>query len=144
MLSNEIKIKAALSPDQLKRDVLPSDFNPKIAHSNEKLTSIVGQERAETVMKFGLRVNQKGYNIYVAGNSGVGKTTFTNTLINEFAKEDAKLFDWCYVYNFDDSYRPKMLQLPVGMGRSEERRVGKECGYVVYACNAIKNEMGFD
>ncbi len=117
MLSNEIKIKAALSPDQLKRDVLPSDFNPKIAHSNEKLTSIVGQERAETVMKFGLRVNQKGYNIYVAGNSGVGKTTFTNTLINEFAKEDAKLFDWCYVYNFDDSYRPKMLQLPVGMGK---------------------------
>lgn len=118
MLPKDIKLNAALSPEQLKKDVLPSDFNFETTEEFTELTSIVGQERAETVMNFGLKVNQKGYNIYVAGNSGVGKSTFTDTFIAEYAKEDVKLYDWCYVYNFADSYKPKMLQLPVGFGKS--------------------------
>src|SRR5699024_12222042 len=91
---------------------------------------------------------KQGYNLYVAGIPGTGKTTFTNALMDEMAADDVELFDYCYVNNFTNSYKPKMLQLPVGIGRSlqadmdklvenamtdipnafksEERRVGKE------------------
>lgn len=61
-------------------------------------------------MKFGLNVNKVGYNIYVSGIAGTGKTTFTNSIIKEFAKQDKPLYDWCYVYNFEDGHKPKTLK----------------------------------
>lgn len=107
----------ALSPDVLKRTVDYTKFEFETTEQVPKLTSIVGQERGRAVMKFGLNVNKVGYNIYVSGIAGTGKTTFTNSIIKEFAKQDKPLYDWCYVYNFEDGHKPKTLQLPVGMGK---------------------------
>lgn len=55
--------------------MLPSGFNFETTDENFELTSMVGQEHAKKVITFGLNVNQKGYNIYVAVNSGVEKAT---------------------------------------------------------------------
>src|SRR5690625_565812 len=107
----------ALSPDVLKRTVDYTKFEFETTEQVPKLTSIVGQERGRAVMKFGLNVNKVGYNIYVSGIAGTGKTTFTNSIIKEFAKQEKPLYDWCYVYNFEDGHKPKTLQLPVGMGK---------------------------
>lgn len=121
MLSKEIKQTAALTPEQLKRSIFPDDFDSKTTDEDIELTRMVGQERAEKVMTFGLNVNQKGYNIYVAGNSGVGKSSFTDSIVAEFAKEPVELYDWVYVYNFEEPYRPKRLKLPTGMGKQLEK-----------------------
>lgn len=121
MLSKEIKQTAALTPEQLKRSIFPDDFDSKTTDEDLELTRMVGQERAEKVMTFGLNVNQKGYNIYVAGNSGVGKSSFTDSIVAEFAKGPVELHDWVYVYNFEEPYRPKRLKLPVGMGKQLEK-----------------------
>src|SRR5699024_2638331 len=51
------------------------------------------------------------------GNSGVGKSSFTEAILAEFAEKEAQLNDWVYVYNFNDSYQRKMLRLPIGMGK---------------------------
>lgn len=121
MLSKEIKQTAALTPEQLKRSIFPDDFDSKTTDEDLELTRMVGQERAEKVMTFGLNVNQKGYNIYVAGNSGVGKSSFTDSIVAEFAKGPVELHDWVYVYNFEEPYRPKRLKLPVGIGKQLEK-----------------------
>src|SRR5690625_5255055 len=63
--------------------------------------------------------------MYVAGLPGTGKTTFTHSLVKEFANSEADLHDWCYVYNFADAYKPKVLQLPVGMGKSLQQDMDK-------------------
>ncbi len=112
-----IKKQASLSPDVLKRTVDATKFEFETTEQVPKLTSIVGQERGRTVMKFGLNVDKSGYNLYVSGIAGTGKTTFTKSIVHEVAKKDAELFDWCYVHNFEDSYKPKVLQLPVGLGK---------------------------
>ncbi len=112
-----IKETARLSFDVLKRTVDYTIFEFETTEQVQELTSIVGQERGRQVMNFGLNVKQIGYNIYVAGIPGTGKNTFTHSLINEFAQEEAQLSDWCYVYNFEDEYKPKILQLPVGLGK---------------------------
>src|SRR5699024_8273429 len=83
-----------------------------------ELTNVIGQERGMAVMRFGLQVKKQGYNLYVAGITGTGKTTFTNALMDEIAADDVELFDYCYVNNFTNSYKPKMLQLPAGIGKS--------------------------
>src|SRR5690625_4790030 len=115
---SHMKQKTALSPDNLKKSVDYTTFEFETTEEVPALTNVIGQERWTTVMQFGLNVNKVGYNLYVAGISGTGKTTFTHSIVKQFAKKEAKLSDWCYVYNFEDGSQPKVLQLPVGMGKS--------------------------
>lgn len=116
--TNELSVKQStcLSPDALKRTVDYTKFEFETTEDVPALTSIVGQERGRAVMNFGLNVNKTGYNIYVSGLAGTGRTTFTQSIVKGFANKDVELFDWCYVYNFEDGYRPKTLKLPAGMG----------------------------
>ena len=71
----------------------------------EPITSGIGQERGIKALEFGLNVNVKGYNIYLEGPSGVGKTMYTKNYLDTIAKKKKVPNDWCYIYNFD---RPKL------------------------------------
>ena len=57
-------------------------------------------------MEFGLAIDQPGYNIYVAGLAGTGKTSAVKTYIQKVIEtrktEDYRAEDWCYLYNFTD------------------------------------------
>jgi len=114
----QTKALAALQPEKLKRYVDPSSFSFHTTAEVPELAGIVGQERGHSVINFGLHVEKDGYNIYIAGLPGTGKTTFANKLVKKFAAKEVDLYDWCYVYNFKDAYKPKVLQLPVGMGKN--------------------------
>ena len=62
--------------DQLNNFCSAESFDFSTTDEIEALTTIIGQERAVKAFNFGLRVKNKGYNIYMAGPSGVGKTTY--------------------------------------------------------------------
>ena len=81
------------------------------------LQGIIGQERAERAFDFGLAVKIKGYNIYMAGPSGTGKTTYARASTEKLAATEQVPQDWCYVYNFHDSNRPIALSFAPGKGR---------------------------
>lgn len=83
----------------------------------EPLEGIIGQRRAEEALSLGLRVNDPGYNIYVAGPHGTGKTTFVRSKVTAWAKNQPPPGDWCYVYNFVNPAEPQMLFLPPGWGK---------------------------
>ncbi len=121
--SNEqiVKCRAALKPTDLKRIVDSSMFTFESTEDVKKLTNIIGQQRARSVMNFGLHVNKPGYNLYVSGVEGTGKTAFVKTVVDDFSDREATLFDWCYVNNFEDGYKPKVLKLPVGLGKKLQK-----------------------
>ena len=56
-------------------------------------------------------MKQKGYNIYVAGASGVGRTRYTHNLIKKNLKSNSNLKDWVYVNNFQNANEPVSLSL---------------------------------
>jgi len=116
-----IRQQAALAPHDLKRFVDYTMLKFESTEQVERLTDIVGQTRARTVMNFGLHVNKPGYHLYVCGIEGTGKTSFVNSIVNDFAQKDGTLFDWCYVNNFEDAYKPKVLKLPVGLGKKLQK-----------------------
>lgn len=116
-----IKQQATISPNALKRVTDYTKFEFETTEQVPKLTNIVGQQRARTVMNFGLRVHKPGYHLYVSGIEGTGKTSFVNSIVNDFADHKADLFDWCYVNNFEDGHKPQVLKLPVGLGRSLQK-----------------------
>jgi len=82
---------------------------------------IIGQERAVKAMEFGLKVNMRGYNIYMSGATGIGKTTYARDYIADIARSLKTPDDWCYVYNFDKPSQPMAINLPAGGGKIFQR-----------------------
>ena len=80
------------------------------------LREIIGQERAVRALKFGLGIKERGFNVYVAGFPGTGRTTAVRSFLAELAQTKPAPFDWCYVYNFGNPYEPKAIKLPAGKG----------------------------
>ena len=85
------------------------------------LQAIIGQRRAVRALEFGLGIEEKGYNVYVAGQSGTGKTSAITTFLRERAGDRKPPPDWCYVQNFRDPSQPRALRLTAGMGRELQR-----------------------
>lgn len=77
-------------------------------------TNIIGQKRAAESIDIGLLMDKKEYNIYISGPSGTGKTSYIINKIKDYAKTLPDPCDWCYVYNFKDSYKPLSIPLPTG------------------------------
>lgn len=107
-----------LNYKELKNICNPRDLDFETTEDLEPKHSIIGQKRAVKAMEFGLNIKMKGYNIYMSGPSGTGKTTYAKKICQKFAKDEQVPYDWCYVYNFDDSRRPKALRLNPSDGKS--------------------------
>ena len=75
-------------------------------------------------IEFGLGVNKPGFNIFVTGLTGTGKTTIIKAFLKKVTaektppEEDSPFpEDWCYVYNFSDPDRPQALNIRRGWGK---------------------------
>ena len=110
------KIKA-LSVDEITTCCDPEQFSFETTDELENLDKIIGQERALKSIRFGIGVKNDGYNLYVLGPPGIGKSTAINQYLQEKAKENSTPSDWCYVNNFQDESSPILLKLPSGFGR---------------------------
>jgi Predicted ATP-dependent protease len=83
----------------------------------ESYEGIIGQERASKAMKFGLKMKMRGYNIYMSGPTGTGKTSFARQILSEAAAGMPIPDDWCYIYNFSQPNQPVAINLPAGTGK---------------------------
>jgi predicted ATP-dependent protease len=77
---------------------------------------IVGQDRAVRALDLGLTLRQPGYNMYIAGPVGTGRTTYARKKVSAAASSRPVPPDWCYVYNFQQPDQPSALSLPPGSG----------------------------
>jgi predicted ATP-dependent protease len=93
------------------------------------LEEFIGQDRGINAVKFGLEMNRPGYNIYVAGLTGTGKTSivkaYVERLIREHEAREGPYYpdDWCYVHNFTDPDRPQIVKLTQGKGKAFANQV---------------------
>ncbi len=79
-----------------------------------ELTETIGQHRALNAIDFGLNLDSKGFNIYVLGENGTGKTATIKSILSKKAAAEAVPQDWCYVYNFRDPDIPLAFSLQPG------------------------------
>jgi lon-related putative ATP-dependent protease len=87
--------------------------------------SAMGQDRAIAAIEFGVGIQREGYNLFVAGPTGIGKRTLVDQLLARHAGERGEASDWCYVNNFEDPSRPRALALPPGKGVQLKRDMEK-------------------
>ncbi len=94
----------------------PSFFSFKTTEEIEPLQGILGQDRALTALKTGLEIESPGYNIFVSGLTGTGRTTTIKTTLEKFLKPGPAPDDILYVHNFKNPDSPSAILLPAGDG----------------------------
>ena len=116
---------AELDYTQLKNTCAPETFTFQTTAELETLEGIIGQDRAVKAFDFGLEVKMKGYNIYMSGPSGTGKTTYARNSAEKKAKTEPVPSDWCYVYNFQNPKNPIALSFEPGRGKQFKEDMAK-------------------
>ena len=100
-------LNTACDPDSLgfsSTDGL-SDLDPALIHP-----------RAVEAIRFGLEMPHKGYSLFVLGEAGSGRHAIVNRLLESERHKGPPPVDWCYVNNFANPARARLLQLPCGRG----------------------------
>lgn len=86
----------------------------------EDVFGIVGQPRAAAAVAFGTGIRRQGFNIFAFGLPGTGKRSFLHQYLAALARQQPTPADLCYLHNFDEPQKPKVLRVPAG--RSTELR----------------------
>jgi lon-related putative ATP-dependent protease len=105
-----------LAPADLRRvcDVshLPFETTAELPYTKK----IIGQPRGTHSIEFGIDIASPGFNIFVMGPSGTGRTTTIERFLQEKAAAGPVPNDWVYVQNFQDPRRPRAISLAPGQG----------------------------
>ena len=103
-----------LAASELRYTCDPDLFKFKNTAEIEPLDEVIGQERAVHAIDFGLNMKSPGYNIFVTGIEGTGRTTIVRDITAKHAQPLPTPCDWCMVNNFQDEYRPRAIAVPSG------------------------------
>ena len=106
----------SLSAQQLRQTCDPSQFGFETTDELEDLSELVGQGRAANAILFGIGIQREGYNLFALGPSGTGKRTTITEFLHQKAAAEPIPSDWCYVNNFEQPHKPRVLRLPPGQG----------------------------
>ena len=109
--------KFELSYKRLKSTCNPNIFKFETTESLEPISAGIGQDRGIKALEFGLNVDINGYNLYIEGPNGVGKTMYTKHYLDTISKKKKIPQDWCYIYNFDNPNEPIAVSLTAGQGK---------------------------
>lgn len=108
----------------------------------EPLLGIIGQDDAVEALRFGLETNAPGQNIFVRGLSGTGRLTLVRRMMQEIRLACPFTKDVCYVHNFQQPDRPRLITLPPGQGRLFEKRIDKLAEFIRTALGAALTSEG--
>jgi len=110
-----------IEPKQLRRNISPELLPFETTEELEPLSEVIGQRRALKALELALEIDSHGYNVFVTGMSGTGRTTIVREILNRYAANRPIPDDWCYVYNFEDPDAPIAINLSAGRGRAFQK-----------------------
>lgn len=83
----------------------------------ESLEDTIGQERAVRSLEMGLEIEAPGFNVFVSGAPGTGRSSALSSYLSRIAPTRPNPPDWGYVHNFQEPTQPVPISLPCGMMR---------------------------
>jgi predicted ATP-dependent protease len=105
-----------LKPTQLRKECPPERFKFTTTAELKGLSQVMGQQRAMDALEFAADINSQGYNVYVMGQIGTGRSASSRGFLEKWAAKQPVPDEWCYVYNFADPRVPKSVNVPAGKG----------------------------
>jgi len=130
-MSGENRPKARKSRELKVKDLdYTVNYKPTGVKSSDDIQpchKIIGQERAVNAIFTGLNVKCAGYNIFVTGLMGTGRTTTIKHILEELDQGEPELHDVCYLNNFKNEDCPRVVMFKAGDGS----RFRRDMGYLV-------------
>ncbi|MDR1912923.1 MAG: AAA family ATPase [Clostridiales bacterium] len=123
-----------LNYTELNNKISPESLGFETTAELGALDGVIGQKRGVEALRFGLSVKTKGYNVYVCGLPGTGRSTFAAKYAKKQAENESTPPDICYVYNFENPKCPKILELPAGCGKTLREQMDE-------LINRLQNEL---
>lgn len=108
----------------------PSIFDFPSTAFIDPLKGIIGQERALKALQLGAEIYSPGYNIFVSGLSGTGRSTTIKNILEQITPEWHVPHDYAFVHNFSDETTPRLLTLPRGRGAPMRQAMVEAIGYL--------------
>ncbi len=112
-----------LNGSALKRNVTLTAFDfPSIRSAQHP---ILGQNRAQSALEFGIAMKKPGYNIFVMGESGTGRLSMITQTVTFYAQQQPAPPSYAYVDNFDNPREPVVIELPAGQAHIFSKAIEK-------------------
>ncbi len=81
------------------------------------LQDIIGQERGVEAFRFAMGMDKQGYNVFVTGTPGTGRSAIVRKMLEEISEKNGRVpDDLCYVNNFKNPDTPILIRLEAGKG----------------------------
>ena len=93
----------------------PSTLGFKTTDEVEPLEGTIGQERAISALEMGLEIDAPGFNVFVSGAPGTGRSSALRSYLDRIGPTRPNPPDWGYVHNFQEPTQPIPISLPCGM-----------------------------
>src|SRR5246127_1726928 len=107
-----------LPPEKLRWRCDPARIPYETTAQAEPIEGPVGQDRALRALRMGIELAAPGYNIFVCGLSGTSRGGMIQKMIEELQPRTEPGPDRCYVNNFKNPDRPRLLTLPRGQANN--------------------------
>ena len=113
----------ALPPEKLRWRCDPAKIPFSTTAEIEPTGGDLGQERALRALRMGVEMTASGYNLFVCGLSGTSRGGMIVRMIEEMHPASEPAPDRCYVNNFKNSDRPRLLTLARGQANAFKKEV---------------------
>jgi ATP-dependent Lon protease len=122
---SDIKSQVEVAVNDLRYHLDEKEYAETDFEKTDPCCGIIGQDRALAAVEMGLEIKSGGYNIFVTGKSGTGRTTAVKLLLEGAQdREEPNLQDICFVNNFRMAESPRVLYFPAGEGRKFKKSIG--------------------
>lgn len=107
MTQKPVPIPKTLATQTINSNALPFETTKEV----EPFHGVLGQERAVNAIQFGVAMERPGYNIFVMGDTGTGRSSYVRDYLKSEAKRQSTPDIWCYVNNFNNPREPRSVSL---------------------------------
>ena len=95
------ELKASSLKNSFDEDTLKFETTEEV----EPFNGIIGQERALEAIKSAMQIPQKGFNLYISGTLGIGKTSYALSVVNILSEKMPVPKDFYYYSYQQRTYR---------------------------------------
>jgi lon-related putative ATP-dependent protease len=114
---------ASLLPEKLRWHCDPARIPFETTAEVEPSLDDSGQDRALRALRMGVELTAPGYNLFVCGLSGTSRGGMIVRMIEDLHPQSEIAPDRCYVNNFKNADRPRLLTLPRGQANAFKKEV---------------------
>lgn len=118
-----------LAPQELTWRCDPAQFEFSSTEELKCPDETIGQDRALTAIEFGLSIDSSGFNVFILGDPGTGRSSTIKRILERRAPDEPVPDDWCYVHDFRDGDRPSWIRLPAGLGKALQTDMAELIGH---------------